>query len=205
MAGKENRNGANDRLKARVADLAARLVDEGETDYRAAAQKAAKQLGLDRNTALPDAIEIDRALRNRQALFAADSQPAVLQALRTETLRVMRELEPFSPWLVGSVLAGTANEFSEIELELVGIEPKHFEMYMLGKGIEFDTEDDGRAPRRTSRTEAPIARYSLTWADLPVAIVLFEHHAARQAMFPQGHLRHDRAQRDEAARRFGLG
>lgn len=202
MALKDNRDGSNDRLKATIADLAARLVAEGETDYRAAALKAAKQLGLDRKALLPDAIEIDRALRCRQALFATESQPLALQALRAEALHVMRELDQFSPWLVGPVLTGTANEFSEIELELVGIEPKHFEMYLLGKGIEFDAADERRAPRHPSRTPAPIARYSLTWADLPIAIVLFEHHAARQALFPQGHLRHERVQRDEAMKRF---
>ena len=187
-------------MKAAIADLAARLIDEGETDYRAAAQKASKQLGAGRNQALPDATEIDRALRSRQTLFSAESQPQALRTLRAEALRVMRELEQFSPWLVGPVLTGTANEFSEIELELVGIEPKHFEMYLLGKGIEFEADDDGRGAHR--RLPAPVARYSLTWAGLPVAIALFEHHAARQAMFPQAHLRHDRVLRDEAVKRF---
>ncbi len=204
MARRTTRDGSTDRSKVAIADLAARLVDEGEIDYRAAAQKAARQLGFDRNQPLPDALEIDAALRNRQALFATESQPQVLNVLRGEALRVMRELDQFSPWLVGPVLTGTANQFSEIELELVGIEPKHVEMYLLGRGIQFDAEDGGRAPRRASRSAVPIARYSLTWAGLPVAIALFEHHAARQTVFPQGHLRHDRVQRDEAVKRFGL-
>jgi hypothetical protein len=201
MSRKSHRDQPTDRQRATIADRAAALIEEGETDYRLATQKAAKQLALNNRT-LPDANEIDAALRCRQALFATDSQPQVLAALRIAALNVMRELESFSPWLVGPVLAGTANEFSEIELELIDVEPKYFEMFLLGRNIEFEVRDGAHHAGEREHSAPPTAAYLLDMYEWPVAVKIFEHHAARQRVFPLGHLRHDRAQREEVARRF---
>jgi hypothetical protein len=201
MSRKSHRDQPTDRERATIADRAAALIEEGETDYRLATQKAAKQLALN-NRVLPDANEIDAALRRRQALFSAESQPHALAALRIAALNSMRELESFSPWLVGPVLSGTANEFSEIELELIAVEPKHFEMFLLDKGIDFEARDGGHHSAERGHPASPVAEYLLDMYEWPVAVKIFEHHAARQRAFPPSHLMHDRAQREEAAQRF---
>lgn len=197
MARQEHR-GRNE-LRLAIAQAAARLIAEGLTDYHAAKQKAARQLGVTDGHALPDDHEIEAALRERLALFAHDSQLKVLLALREIALRLMAHLEPFSPWLVGAVLAGTANEFSEIELELVGVEAKNFEMYLLNAGVEFQLSKT----RSTHDRKAQDAiTFNVEFAGAPVSITLYEHHAARQAAQPRGSIKHDRVNRSEAEKRF---
>lgn len=201
MSRKPHRDQLTDRARTTIADRAAALIEGGETDYRLAVQKAAKQLAL-ASRLLPDANEVDAALRRRQALFSTGSQPHALAALRMAALNIMRELEMFSPWLVGPVLAGTANEFSEIELELIAVEPKYFEMFLLGKNIEFEARDGAHDSGERKHPASPVAGYLLDMYEWPVAIKIFEHHAARQKSFPLGHPRRDRVQHEEAARRF---
>lgn len=197
------RQGRNrDDVRASIAQVAARLIADGLTDYRAAKHKAARQLGLTDSHALPDNQEIESALRERHALFAHETQPRTLSALRDTAVRAMLRLEQYSPWLVGAVLNGTANEFSEIELELVGVEPKDFEMYLLNSGAKFSLCDmpagKGASPGRKVLT----AHYRLEFDGATINIALYKNHAARQATQARDSIRRDRMQRAEAGKRF---
>ena len=194
-------HGRND-VRASIAQTAARLIAEGLTDFHAAKQKAARQYGVADRHELPDNLEIELALREHLALFARETQPQVLSALRDTAGRVMLRLEQFSPWLVGAVLNGTANEFSEIELELVGVEPKAFELYLLNEGVDFALSDMQRSTGTSLTRKQLVTKYRLEFDGAPVAIVLFAHHTARQAAHPRDSIRHDRAQREDAERRF---
>jgi len=191
----ERRDHIRNDLRARVAHSAARLIAEGLTDYQAAKQKAARQHGVADYHALPDDLEIELALREHLRMFACETRPHILSALRDVALRLMLQLEPLSPWLVGAVLNGTANEFSEIELELVGVEPKIFEIYLLNAGVEFDLCDTLQRKSGSPIRMPPVIKYHLEFDGTPVSIVLYEHHAARQAAHPRDSIRHDRAQR----------
>ena len=182
-----------DDVRAGIANLAARLIAEGLTDYQAAKQKAARQLGAGDKLSLPDNHEIDAALREHLALFQSDTQPRALRELRQAALRAMQRLERFAPWITGAVLNGTANEFSEIELELVAIDPKVFELFLLNEGVAFAVHT------RNDRVHARIATcYALEFEELPVTVMLFDTHAQRLAVAPRGSLRRERAQRLEA-------
>ncbi|MBI3716125.1 MAG: nucleotidyltransferase [Betaproteobacteria bacterium] len=183
--------------RTRVAQVAAGLIADGLTDYHAAKHKAAQQLGLDDRVALPDNQEIEQALREHLALFQRDSQPQALQALRETALRALRRLQVFSPWLTGAVLNGTANQFSEIELELIGVEAKEFELFLLNNGVEFRIHEE-RAPA----AEHHALRYHCDFEQLPLVITLYDNHTQRQALHPRGSVRHERAQLAEAEKRF---
>ncbi len=188
-----------DNMRYAIAQLAARFIAEGQTDYHAAKQKAARQLGVSDSHLLPDNHEVELALREHLSLFSHDTQPKVLFALREAALALMERLEQFSPWLAGAVLAGTANEFSEIELELVGTQAKEFEMYLLNAGVDFQLSEARRTGDHTARN---VVIYSVEFAGAPVSIALYEHNAARQAAHPPGTIRHDRVNRREAEQRF---
>jgi hypothetical protein len=206
--GKHDRND----LRDSIAHAAARLIAEGLDDYHAAKIKAAKQLGLDSRDkkSLPDNQEIEAALREHHALFNPERQAEVLAALREAALRAMQWLAHFEPWLTGGVLTGTANEYSAIELELVGVEPKSFEMFLLNEDVEFDSHDVrvGRGlhskddKSKSSKSPHMHTRYEITFDDAPVEITLFDSHSERQAMYPKESVKHDRAQWEEAQRRF---
>jgi hypothetical protein len=208
-----DRDRAAQQLRILITKQAAKLIAEGLTDYHAAKLKAARQLNCTDKNALPDNEEIEAALREHLHLFAAQSQPQALAALRHAALRAMRWLQiegqavagtslgtefSFEPWITGAVLNGTANEYSEIELELVGIEPKTMEFILLNRGIDFNLQEMSPKSKSYKPTDAakPI-QYHLEFEDAPVVITLYESHAQRQALYPRGSIKHERAKLNE--------
>ena len=109
----------------------------------------------------------------------------------------MRWLGRFSPWLAGAVLNGTANELSAIELELVAIEPKAFELFLLNEGVDFDTRQPGTRERASFAMQ-----YEIEFEDVPLEVALFESHVQRQAAYPRESIRHDRVQLVDAEKMF---
>jgi hypothetical protein len=205
-------SGLDERRQA-IAQTAARLVAEGLTDYRAAKLKAAQSLGYPDQNALPDNAEIDAALREHNQLFAGETQPVVLCALRKAALRTMQWLDHFSPWISGPVLTGTANEFSAIELDLVGVDAKTFELFLLNEDVLYDlhggcttgagvSNGRGGGKDRRDRTNPQPIRYDITFDDAPVEITLFDSQMQRLSAFPKSSIRYDRAQLAEAEQRF---
>jgi hypothetical protein len=67
---------------------------------------------------LPSNVEIEAALRAHQRLFGGESHGHTLKEQRRIALDTMRVLEEFQPRLVGSVLTGTATDYSDINLHL---------------------------------------------------------------------------------------
>ena len=220
---------ARGKLRTRIAHLAAKLIAEGLTDYNAAKIKAARQLNCDDRNALPDNHEIEVALRGHLALFAAASQPEALQALRRVALRAMRWLQTegklgghyrqqsqnerehevdtpaMEPWLTGAVLNGTANEFSEIELEIIGHESKAVEFMLLNRGVEFELRESGeRLKNHSQHVAAKSIQYHLEFEDAPLVITLYESQAHRLARHPLNAPGHERVQLAQAAARFAL-
>lgn len=196
---------AGGNARVHVAQVAARLIAEGLTDYRAAKQKAARQLGIADHHAIPDNHEVEAALREHLALFARDTQPQALSALREIALQVMMRLQQFSPWLVGPVLNGTATECSEIELEIISVDPKIFEMYLIGARIAFEHRDVQNRQQGMSagkKHNAKRASYRMEFDRVPVVISLYDSHADRQAANPRDSIRHHRAQQVDAEKHF---
>ena len=183
--------------RASVAHAAARLIAEGLTDYRVAKLKAARQLGVTDRQSLPDNREVEVALRTHLALFQADTQHAAQDSLRKAAVRAMRWLGQFAPWLAGSVLEGTANEFSAIELELVGTPAKSLAHFLSNERLEFTMADP-----RDARLDARVVTCEFEFEDTPVSITLFENHAQRQSARPRAHLCHRRVQLDDVLQAF---
>lgn len=139
-----------DQIRAQIAVTAARLMaEDGVTDFSLAKRKALRHLGLPDSHPLPPNTEIEDALRSHNAIFHADDQPALLHFLRSESVKLMRLLAPFRPYLVGPVLDGTAGRHSEIELQLFADSAKEVEIFLLNQGIPFEHE-----PPRSERAEA---------------------------------------------------
>ncbi|WP_415035091.1 hypothetical protein [Azonexus sp.] len=123
--------------RSSIAAVAARLIAEDDLeDYLQAKKKALRQLGLPNNTALPDNAEVEDAVRAHRALYQSGEHPAMLEALRRSALQLMEFLAPFNPYLTGSVLDGTAGEYSQIDLLLFADSAKEVEIFLLNHGIE---------------------------------------------------------------------
>lgn len=94
------------------------MQEHGVRDFRSAKAKAGQRLGLQDTGALPSNEEIESAFAERSRIFRGDAHDELLAALRRSALSMMRQLERFSPRLVGSVLTGNVSEHSPVELHL---------------------------------------------------------------------------------------
>ena len=132
-------------LRAEIAALAARMIAEDGADYGSAKRRAAKQLLGNhkiRGDILPDNSQIEQEVREYNALFFADTQPPRLLLLRQIALQIMQELERFNPYLVGSVLNGTAGQHSDIYLHLYADNTKEVAIFLLNKDIQFEVSEN---------------------------------------------------------------
>jgi len=141
------------RDRTRIAQAAARLIAEhGLVDWSLAKRKAAHQLMLPANAALPGNEEIEQALAEYHALYGGAAHAACLRAQRETALRWMRRLEAWSPRLVGGVAAGWAGAHSDIRIELVADDPKAIEITLAGEGVDYAAT--GPSPESRLRTRS---------------------------------------------------
>ena len=132
-------------LRAEIAMLAARMIAEDGADYGSAKRRAAKQLlgnNKIRGNILPDNSQVEREVREYNALFFGDSQPQRLLLLRQIALDIMQELERFNPYLVGAVFNGTASKHSDIYLHLYTDNTKEVAIFLLNKKIQFEVSEN---------------------------------------------------------------
>jgi hypothetical protein len=149
-----------DLMREQLAHQTAKLMaDGGITDHALAKRKAARQLGASDTQHLPSNQEVDEALHSYRALFQHDSHPAILYQLREEALTAMRLLESFHPYLVGSVLSGTAGEHSDINLMLFSDDAKAVLLFLLKHNLEFE---DGEWIARVGGHEESVPSYTVT-------------------------------------------
>lgn len=135
----------SDRIRQLIASEAARLMyEEGIHEYRDAKRKAAGRYGsakaLQLGSHLPSNAEIHAELRRLLSLHEAEILPERLLRMRLLALEVMELLAPFHPYLVGSVLNGTATKRSDIDLHLFAQSPEEVEAYLDQRDISFTSE-----------------------------------------------------------------
>src|SRR5260221_8528408 len=175
MAKSRSRRDAN--LRRHIAYLAARLMaEDGVGDYATGKQKAARQAGLADANLLPDNTEIEEALREYQGLYQKDEQPGHLRRLREVAVRVMREFDDFRPALVGSVLSGTAGQFSDVNLQLFTDDAKALTMFLLNRRYRF--EEGSRKVHRAGRMD-DVPQISLEVEDVTVTMTVLDRDDER--------------------------
>jgi hypothetical protein len=180
-------------LRAEIAAVAARMVARDGADYASAKRKAALQLlgeRADSANLLPDNLQIEAAVRDYQALFLADSQPARLRALRTAALQVMDALAAFSPYLTGAVLHGSADEHDDITLQLFADSAKEVQIYLLNRNVTLDISE---TPHFKGARFDPVETVSFLWHGEGVHAELYEKHDLRGALKPRADGRPQRA------------
>lgn len=125
-------------MRELIAQQAARLIaEDGIQDFSLAKRKAAQQIGAPDTRNLPTNAEIDHALRLFRELFQKGEHEAVLRALREQALAAMELLETFNPYLIGSVLSGSAGRHSDINLLLYADSPKEVELFLINRRIPY--------------------------------------------------------------------
>ncbi len=137
-----NRQRDEKRVRILVAQECGRLMaDEGVKDFLTAKRKAAARLGVNNKALLPSNAEIQQALVEYQRLFQSARQPLQLRVLREAAVEAMRFFVRFRPKLVGSVLAGTANAHSDVNLHLFADTPEDLVLFLIEHDIPFETSE----------------------------------------------------------------
>jgi hypothetical protein len=182
MAGKKDlRSNTKDlRMRERLAQEAARLIaEEGIKDFQTAKQKAALRLHAPQTHNLPRNDEIQLALQEYQRLFKAETQPRQLRHLREIGRQAMAFFQDFEPRLVGAVLDGTADEFSEITLHLFTDTQEELTIFLLNNNIPFEQTSPKVTLANGDVVEVP--GYRLVMADAPMLLLVFDRKGLRQA------------------------
>lgn len=167
-------------MRARIAAAAARIMaEDGIDDFALAKRKAARTLGAAETEALPANDEIEAELEAYRALYQAEEHPERISELRRVALEAMRALAHFHPYLTGPVLKGTAGPYAEIELQLFPESAKDVEIFLLDRGIAFDTRETRRYAG--DRTHAASV-FTLHWEDYPLKLAVLDPRDERVAM-----------------------
>ena len=163
-------------LRAEIAALAARMIAEDGADYATAKRKAAKQLLGNqklKGDVLPDNEQIEQEVREYNELFFGDTQPQRLLHLRQLAAKLMTEFERFNPYLVGSVLNGTAGAHSDIYLHLYTDNSKDVAIFLLNKDVQFEVSET------FNKRNESVETLSFMFENEGVHLVLHEHDAIR--------------------------
>lgn len=160
-------------LRSELVHVAARLIAEEGMDYGQAKKKAVRQLGLPENFPLPGNAEVEAAVREHHALYQDEAQGENLAFLREAAVELMHRLAPFSPWLTGSVLDGTAGLHARIDLLLFPDSAKEVEIFLLDQGIPFHHGNP-----KSERVEAVLV---LDDEDLPANLIVLDPREERIA------------------------
>jgi hypothetical protein len=167
-------------MRERIAAAAARIMaEDGIDDFALAKRKAARVLGASDTEALPRNDEIEVELRAYRALYQADEHPRRIAELRTVALDAMRALERFHPYLTGPVLSGLAGPYAEIDLQLFPESTKDVELFLLERGMAFETQESRRYSG--DRTHAASV-LKLLWRDCPLRLSVFDPRDERLAL-----------------------
>lgn len=168
------------KIRQAIAELAARYIaEDGLITYHAAKRKAADQLGYYNNKELPKNIEIERAVINYQNLYQSSFQPQTLFKLRGLAIDIMIQFECFNPRLVGSVLAGTAGNHSEIIIHLFPDNPEAISIQLQEDGIPYEMSE--KKIRTADQNSIPFPSCSFFAGGVPVVLIIFPEKFLRQA------------------------
>lgn len=173
--------GRGNDLRRLLATEAARLLaEDAATDYLQAKRKAAERYGVsERDSGFPTNSEIEIALVEHQRLFQGDTQPATLLRLRKAALQAMKLFRDFSPRLAGSVLRGTANANSDVQLHLFVDAPELVVMFLIDQEIPFETRE--RRFRDASGEPFSVPEYRFMAGDVRIDAAIFRETALHHA------------------------
>jgi len=171
----------SENLRRALAQEAARIMAEhGIRDFLIAKRKAAERMGVSANAAvLPRNVEIEDALAEYQRLFGGESHVETLRDQRRAALNAMLYLHEFEPRLVGSVLSGTATEYSDVQLHLFADRAEEVTIKLMDDEIPHEITEKKVRMNAERVLAYPGVRFELD--DQSIEAVVFPHDGIRQA------------------------
>ncbi|MEX0729572.1 MAG: hypothetical protein WED00_03375 [Aquisalimonadaceae bacterium] len=173
-------NPRDQRMRQRIAVEAARIMaEEGVRDYLVAKRKAADRLGAPGTENMPRNREIQEAVAEYQRLFRGGSHVSQLRKLRQTALQAMTFFARFRPRLVGSVLDGTAGDWSDVNLHVFADTAEEVAVFLMDNGIPFEPGERRLRFNREDWEFFPVYRFMA--GDVSVDLTVFHSEGLRQA------------------------
>jgi hypothetical protein len=167
-------------LRHRIAQEAARLMAQsGNRNFLQAKRKAAEQIGVSDARHLPSNREVEDALAAYQRLFRGERQAGELLRLRRTATEAMRFLADFSPRLVGPVLEGTADAYSEVNLHLFADSIEDVGHFLSERGVPAVLGE--RRLRLAPESYVSQPEYRFVAGEVPIALTVFNAPSGRHA------------------------
>lgn len=171
---------SDEQLRTRIARQAARLMHEhGISDPIQAGRKAARQLGADPGSALPDTDQINQALDEHLRLFAVPLPAVEHRRILRQAIEAMTHLAPFRPRLVGSLLHGVADPRAPISLHLASADPEAVGHWLTDQHIPWRLRDRRFRLDHRQVLTAPVLQVRIDEQDFELAV--FTLDGPRQA------------------------
>ena len=169
-----------DPRRAEIAALAAQMIADSGLDYQTAKRKAARQLFGDGHVSasmLPDNDAVDQCLLEHLRLFDNGHDERV-RRYRRAALHWMQRLEPFNPYLAGSVWKGIVAAHAPIHLQVFTDDAKELEIHLLNEGIDYHASEIAHFAGRDD-----VPALSFWWErDLPILISVYRYDDLRGAL-----------------------
>lgn len=134
---------ASDKLRRQIVFESARLMySRQESEYYRAKMKAARKLcrGWVKPSDLPSNAEIRQEIQRLACMHEGDSRREHLLEMRLDALRVMRLLERFKPYLIGSTLTGHVRQGSDIDVHVFTSSVEAVVMTLQDEGYDCEVE-----------------------------------------------------------------
>lgn len=170
--GRHGTSPPQDRARSEIAQLAARLLVDGEADdFGSAKRKAAEHLGVHDQRALPDNLDVQAAIIEYQRLFEGEETAARTRRLRTAALDAMKFFHEFEPRLVGPVLHGTPFEHSPVTLHLFSDEPEQVIRRLLQHKIPYHLDEQTRRASRRDAETYPVLETAMGEVEFELVVM----------------------------------
>lgn len=160
--------------RQQIAEEAARImIEQGETNFHAAKQKAAQKSVVESQADLPTNQEIEDQIKFRQSLFDPEAQKKLISKKRLEAVRAMKFFKDFEPHLTGAVLEGTASKYSPVEIHLFVDALEEVTIFLMEHNVPFQLVD--RRLRLGKSDEITVPVLSFYADDQLVELTVFSH------------------------------
>lgn len=162
------------RLKAAIAEMAARLMAQDKlADLAGAKRKAAAMLNL-ADSPLPSDSEVLLALEHYRQLFNASHEGQASKKLE-EICQTLSWLAQFDPWLLGSSSPDSPQPEAPITIQVFTDDPKSVEFFLINEGINYKV-----ATPQKKRPLQPLDVLYFEWRQNVIHLELWAEQDLRQ-------------------------
>lgn len=161
-----------ERARGEIAQQAARLLIDGEADdFGSAKRKAAAQVGIADQRALPDNLDVQAAIIEQQRLFEGEAITERTTAMRRAALQAMQFFAEFEPRLVGPVLHGTPFAHTAVTLHLFSDELEGVVRRLLQHRIPYRLDEQARRVGRRETETYPVLETAMGEVDFELVVM----------------------------------